>query len=82
MRVFETIKAAVTPRQAAEHYGLRVLPNGMTCCRSPTMQSLPTIGSGSAFVFSGSISGIFVSGSCGIALKSRVTPFIHALPRR
>ena len=32
MRVFETIKAAVTPRQAAEHYGLRVLPNGMTCC--------------------------------------------------
>ena len=32
MRVFETIKAAVTLRQAAEHYGLRVLPNGMTCC--------------------------------------------------
>ena len=32
MRVFETINAAVTPRQAAEHYGLRVLPNGMTCC--------------------------------------------------
>ena len=32
MRVFETIKAAVTLRLAAEHYGLRVLPNGMTCC--------------------------------------------------
>ena len=32
MRVFETIKAAVPLRQAAEHYGLRVLPNGMTCC--------------------------------------------------
>ena len=32
MRVFETIKAAVTPRQAAETYGLRVLPNGMTFC--------------------------------------------------
>ena len=32
MSVFETVKAAVTPRQAAEHYGLRVLPNGMTCC--------------------------------------------------
>ena len=32
MRVFETIKAVVTLRQAAEHYGLRVLPNGMTCC--------------------------------------------------
>ena len=32
MSVFETVKAAVTLRQAAEHYGLRVLPNGMTCC--------------------------------------------------
>ena len=32
MNQFETIKAAVTPRQVAEHYGLRVLPNGMTCC--------------------------------------------------
>ncbi|MGM9587936.1 MAG: CHC2 zinc finger domain-containing protein [Candidatus Limivicinus sp.] len=32
MSVFETIKAAVTLRQAVEHYGLRVLPNGMTCC--------------------------------------------------
>ncbi|MGN0977712.1 MAG: CHC2 zinc finger domain-containing protein [Faecousia sp.] len=32
MSVFETIKAAVPLRQAAEHYGLRVLPNGMTCC--------------------------------------------------
>ena len=32
MRVFETIKAAVPLRRAAEHYGLRVLPNGMACC--------------------------------------------------
>ena len=32
MSVFETTKAAVTLRQAAEHYGLRVLSNGMTCC--------------------------------------------------
>ncbi len=32
MSVFETTKAAVTLRQAAEHYGLRVLPNGMICC--------------------------------------------------
>lgn len=32
MNQFETIKAAVTLRQAAETYGLRVLPNGMTCC--------------------------------------------------
>lgn len=43
MSVFETIKVAVTPRQAAEHYGLRVLPNGMTCCpfhkdRHPSMK--------------------------------------------
>ena len=43
MRVFETIKAAVTLRQAAEHYGLRVLPNGMTYClfhkdRHPSMK--------------------------------------------
>ena len=74
MSVFETIKAAVTPRQAAETYGLRVLPNGMTCCRSPTMQSLPTIGSGSAFVFSGTICGIFISDSCGI--QALMTPII------
>ena len=43
MRVFETIKAAVPLRQAAEHYGLRVLPNGMACCpfhedRHPSMK--------------------------------------------
>lgn len=74
MRIFETIKAAVTPRQAAEHYGLRVLPNGMACCRSPTKQSHPETGSGSAFVFSGTICGIFVSGSCGI--QALMTPII------
>lgn len=43
MNQFETIKAAVTLRQAAENYGLRVLPNGMTCCpfhkdRHPSMK--------------------------------------------
>ena len=43
MNQFETIKAAVTPRQVAEHYGLRVLRNGMTCCpfhegRHPSMK--------------------------------------------
>ena len=32
MSVFETIKAAITLRQVAEHYGLRVPPSGMTCC--------------------------------------------------
>lgn len=43
MSFFETIKADVTLRQAAEHYGLRVLSNGMACCpfhedRHPSMK--------------------------------------------
>ena len=43
MNHFEIIKAAVTLRQAAETYGLRVLRNGMTCCpfhedRHPSMK--------------------------------------------
>ena len=74
MKIFESVKAAVTLKRAAETYGLRVLPNGMTCCRSPTMQSLPTIGSGSAFVFSGLICGIFISDSCGI--QALMTPIM------
>lgn len=32
MDIFTTVKAAVTVRQAAEHYGLQVSRNGMTCC--------------------------------------------------
>ena len=32
MNLFETIKAAVTVRQAAEHYGLKVSRNNMVCC--------------------------------------------------
>ena len=32
MKLFESVKAAVTLRRAAETYGLRVLRNGMTCC--------------------------------------------------
>ena len=32
MDIFTTVKAAVTVRQAAEHYGLQVRLNGMTCC--------------------------------------------------
>ncbi len=32
MTIYETIKAAVTVRQAAEHYGLKVNRNGMACC--------------------------------------------------
>ena len=43
MKLFESVKAAVPLRQAAEHYGLRVLRNGMTCCpfhedRHPSMK--------------------------------------------
>ena len=30
--IFATVKAAVTARQAAEHYGLKISRNGMTCC--------------------------------------------------
>lgn len=32
MTMYETIKAAVTIRQAVEHYGLKVNRNGMACC--------------------------------------------------
>ena len=43
MNLFQTVKAAVTLRQAAEHYGLTVSRNGMTCCpfhedRHPSMK--------------------------------------------
>ena len=32
MTIYETIKAAISIKQAAEHYGLKVSHNGMTCC--------------------------------------------------
>ena len=32
MTIYESVKASVTPRMAAERYGLRVHPNGMVCC--------------------------------------------------
>ena len=32
MTIYETIKAAVPMKQAAEHYGLKVNRNGMACC--------------------------------------------------
>ena len=43
MNVFETVKAAVSPRDAAVSYGLSVSRNGMTCCpfhedRRPSMK--------------------------------------------
>ena len=43
MNVFEAVKQSVTARQAAEHYGLRVRPNGMAVCpfhpdRTPSLK--------------------------------------------
>ena len=38
MNQFESVKAAVNLRQAAEHYGLTVSRNGMTCCPFHTDQ--------------------------------------------
>ena len=32
MTMYETIKAAISVKQAAEHYGLKVNHNGMACC--------------------------------------------------
>ena len=32
MTMYETIKAAISVKQAAEHYGLKVSRNGMACC--------------------------------------------------
>lgn len=32
MSIYETVKAAITVRDAAEHYGLKVNRNGMACC--------------------------------------------------
>lgn len=32
MTIYETIKAAISVKRAAEHYGLKVHRNGMACC--------------------------------------------------
>ena len=32
MTNFEAVKSTVTPKMAAEHYGLSVSRNGMVCC--------------------------------------------------
>ena len=32
MTIYETIKAAISVKQAAEHYGLKVSHNGLACC--------------------------------------------------
>ena len=43
MNLFETVKAAVTPRMAAERYGLPIQQGSMVCCpfhadRTPSMK--------------------------------------------
>ena len=43
MNLFDTVKAAVTPRMAAERYGLPIRQGGMVCCpfhadRTPSMK--------------------------------------------
>ena len=43
MTIFEAAKSMVTPRMAAEHYGMTVAQNGMVCCpfhndRHPSMK--------------------------------------------
>ena len=43
MNIFESVKAAVTTRQAAEHYGIEVNHHGMARCpfhddRTPSMK--------------------------------------------
>ena len=32
MTIYETFKAVISVKQAAEHYGLKVNRNGMACC--------------------------------------------------
>ena len=32
MTIYGTIKAAISVKQAAEHYGMKVNRNGMACC--------------------------------------------------
>ena len=46
MTIYETIKVAISVKQAAEHYGLKVNRNGMACCpfhndRTPSMKMYP-----------------------------------------
>ena len=43
MTIFEAVKTTLTPRMAAEHFGLSVSRNGMACChfhddRHPSME--------------------------------------------
>ena len=43
MTIFEAVKSMVTPRMAAEHYGMTISRSGMVCCpfhddRHPSMK--------------------------------------------
>lgn len=77
MRLFESVKAAVTLRQSAEHYGLTVSRNGMTCCpfhedRHPSMK----LNEDYFFCFGCGASGDvidFTARLFGISLKDAVT---------
>ena len=53
MTIYENIKAAISVKQAAEHYGLKVNRNGMACCpfhndRHPSLKLNEDISSASA----------------------------------
>ena len=77
MNQFESVKAAIPIRQAAEHYGLRVLRNGMTCCpfhkdRPPSMK----LNEDYFFCFGCGASGDvidFTAKLFGVSLKDAVT---------
>ena len=77
MKLFESVKAAVPLRQAAETYGLSVSRNGMTCCpfhedRHPSMK----LNADYFFCFGCGASGDvidFTARLFGISLKDAVT---------
>ena len=77
MNQFESVKAAVTQKRAAETYGLRVSRNGMTCCpfhedRHPSMK----LNEDYFFCFGCGVSGDvidFTAKLFGVSLKDAVT---------
>lgn len=77
MNQFERVKAAIPLRQAAETYGLRVLPNGMTCCPfHKDMHPSMKLNEGYFFCFGCGASGDvidFTARLFGICLKDAAT---------
>ena len=77
MNQFERVKAAIPLRQAAETYGLRVLPNGMTCCPfHKDMHPSMKLNEGYFFCFGCGASGDvidFTARLFGISLKDAAT---------